>query len=239
MYHMNKIFTSKFLIVGLCFFLTSMGFAQELRFGFNIGAAIPVGGFALTEATPDSGGFAQPGFDLQLSGDRVAENGLILGINLGYSFYGMDHQAIKESIAPNNPELVNVETQSFQNLTLLARIGYNWDVVEERLAIVPYLNAGLGVFNSAYYGIQDLNGNFAYRAGNASAGFLLSPGLEALIQVNPNVAVKAYGTYQFATYNVDETFTFNGNQSFILKNRIQYDFSSVNAGIGVVFNLGI
>lgn len=220
------------LLILMVFFAGSGTLGQGARFSLQMGAAIPVGKFNLSEATPDSGGFAQTGFNIHVVAERFNEKGLVLGTSLGYSVFGMDKTAIRESINAQNPDIVNVETQSFQNFTLLGRIGYQILLFEGKLNVVPGLEAGLGVFNSAYYLIDDGSGNEYLRSGNSDINFIWAPGLEFWIPLNSFTNLKFYSQYQFTTYTVEESFSVNGIIS--LKNTpVEYDYSSMMIGLGI------
>ena len=221
------------LVIAVLFFGISAIYGQEVRFSFQLGTAIPVGDFAISETLPDSGGFAQPGFDIRFVGERKFKNNIIIGVNLGYSVFGLDKDGIKKVINPSNPEDVLVETQSFQNINLQARVGYNIDVIEDKLGVVPFLDAGLGVFNSAYYAITDGQGNFFLREGNSGVAFLLSPGVDIWFPINDFMNLKIYGSYQFAEYVVDEKYTHKGVTTIIENSTVNYKYSSISAGLGI------
>ena len=219
----------------LSFFLLVFLFVngQEVRFSFQLGAAIPVGDFALNQSHPDSNGFASTGVDIRFVGERVLENNFVMGVNLGYSMFTMDNEAIKKVINPSNPENVIVETQSFQNISLQARVGYNINLIKDRLGAVPFVDAGLGVFNSAYYAITDGSGNYAVREGNAAMALLVSPGLDIWIPINDFMNLKVYCSYHFANYNVDETFRFTGSNTVEKNATIHYKYNSISTGLGL------
>jgi hypothetical protein len=220
------------LLILLVVFAGGGTLGQGARFSLQMGAAVPVGKFNLNEATPDSGGFAQTGFNIHVVLERFNEKGLVVGASLGYSVFGMDKEAIREYLNPQNPNDINVETQSFQNFTLLGRIGYQILLFKGKLNVVPGLEAGLGVFNSAYYLIDDGAGNEYLRSGNTDINFLWAPGLEFWIPLNSFTNIKLYSLYQFATYTVEESFSVNGVSS--LKNTpVEYDYSSVMIGLGI------
>ncbi len=224
---LNQFFTL-FLFLIFSTFLTG----QEVRFSFQMGAAIPVGEFSLNSVTPDSGGFASTGFDIRFVYERVFKNNLIVGANLGYSVFGLNKDAMKESLSPNDPEAISLETQSFQNINLQARLGYNLRIIKDKILITPFIDGGLGVFNSAYYAIEDDQGNTYVRNGNTGVSFLISSGLDVVIPVNDFVNFKLYVSYQFANYTVNEEFTENGMVSIIDYNDIQYKYRSIYTGIG-------
>ena len=207
--------------------------AQNLRFSLQAGAAVPLGAFAQDDVHPENGGFAQTGFDMRFVGERIFSNNFVAGMNLGFSMFGIDQEALKEFINPDNPELVRAETQAFQNINLQFRGGYNWKVANDNIQIVPFMDAGFGVFNSAYYAIQDDGGDTFLRSGNTGFAFLLSPGLDVAFMVNDFVAIKMYGTYQFANYRVDEEYTVLGNITYPIYNHTQeYKYSSICFGVG-------
>ena len=173
-----------FLVVFLGFSMGVLG--QNIRFSFQLGVAIPQADFANSENHPDNGGFAQTGFDMKLVGERVYENNFVVGVNLGCSVFGVDKDAIKDFFDATNPENILVETQSFQNISLQARFGYDFELLEKRMHVTPYIDAGLGVFNSAYYFVKDANEDTFLRSGNTGLSFLVTPGLDVM-----------YGIYEF------------------------------------------
>ena len=217
------------------FSLVTLG--QEVRFSFQMGAAIPVWDFALKSATPDSGGYASTGFDVRFVGEREFENNIVAGFNLGYSVYGLDKEGMENALDPCNCKDLNIQTQSFQNLNLQGRIGYSIEIIKDKFGVVPFVDAGLGVFNSAYYVVQYPNGDEFVRSGNTAVNFLLSPGLDIWIPLNNFMNLKLYGSYQFAKYNVDETFTATytdpGSTNEVSKNTVNYEYNSINTGLGI------
>lgn len=219
------------------FFGWSTVYGQGVRFSFQVGAAIPLGDFAVQNTHPDSGGFAKTGFDIRFVAERKLENNLIFGVNLGYSVFGMDKDGIKKFINPTNPEQVTVETQSFQNINLQVRAGFNMDIVKDKMGVVPYVDAGLGIFNSAYYGITDENGNYFLREGNSGGALLFSPGIDIWFSINEFMNLKIYGSYQFANYKVDEKYTLQTNSTVIKNKTANYEYNSISTGIGLTFVL--
>lgn len=229
----------KYIMVGALLIIGQSMMAQELRFTFQMGAAIPLGEFALNESCPDSGGFASAGINIQLLGERIYKNNFVVGMNMGYSVFGMDQEGIKNAINPSNPSSVFVETQSFQNLNLQARGGYNVQIIEDHLSVTPYIDAGLGVFNSAYYAIQDENGRGLYREGGSAMAFLFTPGIDILVNVNEFVSFKAFGSYQFASYSVDEKFIISDQEISTYYNTVNYKYNSLSVGLGAVFQIAV
>ena len=136
-----------FVLVGIGLF----SFAQGVRVSMQMGVAIPAGKFEMSAVNPDSAGFARTGFNINVVAERFSENGLVVGSSLGYSVFGMDKDAIRQAVSPQQPENITVETQSYQNFTLLGRIGYEFRLFEGKFQVVPLLETGLGIFNSAYY----------------------------------------------------------------------------------------
>lgn len=222
----------------LLFLIANSGvMGQTLRFSLQMGAAVPVGEFAKSDYHPEDGGFAQTGIDIRFVGENVRENNWLLGVNFGYSIFGLDKEAVKKIIYPADPSKIQVETQSFQHLNLQVRGGYNFDLNDDQIDIVPFVDAGLGVFNSAYYLIQDPYGNQYARTGDTGLGFLISPGVDVLVKVNSFVSVKVYGTYQFANYTVtDEFLSVNPPTPKKLSSRdVEYEYRNVSMGLGAVF----
>jgi len=214
---------------------SSVVYGQEVRFSFQAGAAIPVGDIAQNTKNPDKGGFATTGFDIRMVIERMYKNNFVVGVSLGYSVFGVDKDAIRMVIDPNNPENVLVESQPFQNINLQARGGYNLALVEGKLNVTPFVDLGLGIFNSAYYVIQK-DGLKYLRDGNSGVAFLITPGLDLSFAVNDFVAIKVFGNYQFANYKVDEKYTLLGlpNPEVTLET-VSYNYSSVSTGVGVTF----
>jgi hypothetical protein len=213
------------------------GIGQTLRFSLQMGAAIPVGDFSKSNYHPENGGFAKTGIDIRFVGEKVREDNWLMGVNIGYSIFGVDEDAIRKLIYPINPDLITVETQSFQNVNIQLRGGYNFSLLEEKLDVTPFVDAGVGVFNSAYYAIQDSFGNRYVRAGDTGFGFLISPGIDVMIKVNSFVSVKLYSTYQFTNYTVSDKFLVLNppiaEQS--TSKDVDYAYRNVSCGLGVSF----
>lgn len=232
-------FVMKRLIVSL--FLVSAVFSiqsQTLRFGMQFGAAVPLGDFAKDDSNPQNAGFAQTGFDLKFIGERIMDNNLITGVNLGYNIFSIDEEALKTFVNPISPEKVITETQAFQNFNLQFRIGYNWDIAQEKIKVTPVLDAGLGIFSSAYYAFQSDGGDTYLRTGNTGLGILLTPGLDIVFMVNDFVGIKIYGNYQFAKYKVDEEFKILGSTTGVISQSTQtYKYNSLCFGIGANVSL--
>lgn len=223
----------RYLLVLIIGVLGVQAQAQNIRFSLQAGAAVPLGDFAQDDVHPENGGFAQTGFDMKFVGERIFENNFVAGMNLGFSMFGIDQDALKSFINPNNPELVWAETQAFQNINLQLRGGYNWKIANDNVHLTPVVDAGFGVFNSAYYAIQDDGGDTYLRSGNTGFAFLLSPGLDITFMVNDFVGIKVYGTYQFANYQVEEEFKILGNSTFPIYNQTQeYKYTSMCFGLG-------
>lgn len=223
------------------FTLLSIGvMAQGIRFSFQGGIAIPTGEFATSITHPENGGFATNGFDIKFIGERIYKNKFMVGVNLGFTLYGMDKDAIKQVINPSNPDAVHVEAQSFQNINLQARGGYYFSFMEEKMTLIPFIDMGLGVFNSAYYAISQPDGSILVREGNSSAALLLTPGLEYLVAINDIVSIKMYGNYQFANYSVEESFRLidtNNPQPVPSQETVNYKYTSASLGLGIAFTL--
>lgn len=215
-----------------------IGFTQGVRFTAQLGVASPIGDFSNNEGDPKNGGFATTGFDMKLVGERFFESNWVSGINLGYSLFPVDVDAIKRSVNPTNPESVGVESQSFQNINLQFRGGYNFSFLENKLAVVPFVDAGLGVFNSAYYLVSQNNTNIFLRSGNTGLGFLVSPGINLVIAMNDMIGISVYSSYQFASYDVKEQFKSLGTSTGInWTETISYPYRSMNYGLGVSLTL--
>ena len=207
--------------------------AQEVRFSLQFGTAIPLGSFAEDKSCPENGGFAKTGFDMKFVAERVFENHFVTGVNVGFSMFGIDQDALKKYINPTNPELVRTETQAFQNINLQFRGGYDWNVKETNFHVTPFVDAGLGIFNSAYYAISNDGGDTYLRTGSTGLGFLISPGLDLTYMVNDFVGIKLYSNYQFAQYKVDEEFrVVSGTPDVIDQQTKKYNYSSVCLGLG-------
>ena len=223
------------------FTLLSIGvMAQGIRFSFQGGVAIPTGEFANNVTHPENGGFATNGFDIKLIGERIYKNKFMVGVNLGFTLYGVDKEAIKQIINPSNPTAVHVEAQSFQNINLQARGGYYFSFMDEKMSLIPFVDVGLGVFNSAYYAISHPNGSILVREGNAAVALLITPGLEYTVAINDIVSIKMYGNYQFSDYSVDEIFRVidvNTPQPIPVNKTVNYKYASASVGLGVAFAL--
>lgn len=218
--------------------ITTVANSQTVRFGMQIGAAVPLGDFAKDDSNPQNGGFAKTGFDLKFVGERIFNSHMIVGVNLGYNMFGIDEEALKTFINPSNPEKVYTESQAFQNYNLQARIGYNWSLMNDKLMLIPVLDAGLGIFNSAYYAFQDDGGTTYLRKGNSAMALLVTPGLDILYMVNDNVGLKLYGNYQFANYKVDEQFTtIDSGIDNITNCTKSYKYNSLCFGLGATISL--
>lgn len=212
--------------------------AQTVRFGMQVGAAVPLGDFAQDDQHPENGGFARTGFDIKFIGERIMTSNLVVGVNLGYNMFGVDEDALKKFIDPDNPESVRTESQAFQNFNLQGRIGYNWKIDEGLLQVIPVVDAGIGIFNSAYYLYQDDNGTTYLRNGNSALALLITPGLDVIIKVNESVGLKAYGNYQFANYRVDEEYKILGSGSDqVIYQTENYKYSSLCFGLGATISL--
>ncbi len=223
----------RFLFMAILGVVSLGSHAQNIRFSLQAGAAVPLGEFAKDDVHPENGGFAQTGFDMKFLGERIFENNFVAGMNIGFSMFGIDKDALKKFINPDNPELVRAETQAFQNINLQFRGGYNWKVTNENLHLKPFIDAGFGVFNSAYYAIQDNGGDTYLKSGNTGFSLLLSPGLDVTLMVNDFVGITIYGTYQFANYKVEEEYTVSGNPTNPIYNQTQeYKYSSMCFGLG-------
>ena len=214
--------------------------SQGIRFSILGGMAIPTGEFGKNATHPENGGFATNGFDIKLIGERIYKNNFIVGVNLGFTLFGLDNDGIKQVINPSDPAAVNLETQPFQNINLQARGGYFFKFMQEKMSIVPFLDVGIGVFNSAYYAIYRPDGSIAIRDGNSALAFLITPGLEYSVAVNDIVNITLYGNYQFANYSVDESIRIidaNNPQPEPINKTINYQYSSASIGLGVSFTL--
>jgi hypothetical protein len=210
-----------------------IGLGQNLRFGMELGAAVPLADFAKSDTHPENGGFAVTGFDMKFVGERIFENHFVTGVTVGFSMFGIDKSALKSFINPSSPDLVSLETNAFQNINLQFRGGYDWNVGESNLHVIPNLAVGLGIFNSAYYAIQVAGGETYLRNGNTGLAILVTPGLDLVYMVNDFVGIKVYGNYQFANYSVDEQFkVLGGNPDIIYQSTVDYKYSSANFGIG-------
>ncbi|MGB0390930.1 MAG: transporter [Salibacteraceae bacterium] len=230
---MKRIFTVVFALV--CVLLAQ---GQTVRFSMQLGASVPLGDFAKNDSDPQNGGFATTGFDLKFIGERVLSSNLVLGVNLGYNMFGVDEDALKKFINPTNPENVRTESQAFQNYNLQGRVGYDWNINEGALHVTPVLDAGLGIFNSAYYLFQDDGGTTYVRKGNSAMALLVTPGLDIMYMVNDFVGIKIYGNYQFANYKVDEQFsTIDSSTDVITYCTKQYKYNSLCVGIGATVTL--
>ncbi len=207
--------------------------AQKIRFALQAGVAIPLGDLAKDNIHPENGGFAKSGFDMKFVGERIFENNFVAGMNLGFSMFGIDQDALKSFINPGNPELVKAETQAFQNINLQFRGGYDWNINDGGFHVIPFVDAGFGIFYSAYYAIQVDGGKTYLRSGNSGAALLISPGLDITFQVNDFVGIKIYGNYQFADYRVEEEFKELGGTPTIIYNETKnYKYNSACIGIG-------
>ncbi len=225
-----------FLLIFIGF---SMGvLSQNIRFSFQLGAAIPQAGFAKSENHPDNGGFAQTGFDMKLVGERVHQNHMVIGVNLGYSLFGVDKDAIKRFFDASNPENIKVETQSFQHINLQGRFGYDFVFFDERMHVTPFVDAGLGVFNSAYYLVNVPSGDSYLRAGNTGLSFLVTPGLDVMFSLNDFLSLKIYANYQIADYTVEESLTTSINNVPTSINReVAYNYRNLSTGLGLTIIL--
>lgn len=223
----------KILLFVLMGMLTWSATSQNIRFGLQAGVAVPLGDFAKDNTHPENGGFAQTGFDMKFVGERIFENNFVGGMNLGFSMFGVDQEALKSYINPINPDLVKTETQAFQNINLQLRGGYNWNIKDGAFFITPFVDAGFGVFNSAYYAFQVDGGETYLRNGNTGTALLISPGLDITYQINDFVGIKLYGNYQFADYRIEEEFRIIGDNPIVITNETKnYNYSSTCIGIG-------
>ena len=229
----------KYILFLVVFFGFGMGvFAQNIRLSFQLGVAIPQSDFAKSKNHPDNGGFAQIGFDMKLVGERVHENNLVVGVNIGYSVFGVDKDAIQRFFDAANPSSILVETQSFQNINLQARLGYDFVLLEEKMHITPYFDGGLGVFNSAYYFIKDANDDTFLRSGNTDLAFLMTPGLDVIYGLNDFMSVKIYANYQMANYSVEESFkAVVNNIPNSTTREVSYNYRSLSTGLGLTIIL--
>lgn len=227
-------------LIVLVFFIgfISNSYSQSVRFGLQLGAAVPLGDLAKDDLHPENGGFAKTGFDMKFIGERILENNVIFGVNLGYNMFGVDEDALKSFINPSNPEKVVTETQAFQNFNIQARAGYNWALMENKFLVTPVLDAGIGIFSSAYYAFQNDGGDTYVRTGSSGMALLVTPGLDVTYMVNDFVGIKIYGNYQFANYQVDEEFKLLGSGSDIISQNTQsYKYNSICFGIGANISL--
>ena len=223
------------------FSILSLGvMAQGIRFSIQGGMAIPMGEFSEKLTHPENGGFAKNGFDIKIIGERIYKSRFIVGVNLGYTLFGLDKDAIKEAINPSDPNAVHLEVQPFQNVNLQARGGYYYSFMEDKMSVVPFVDLGLGIFNSAYYSITMPDGSILLREGSSGLGFLVTTGLEYSVAVNEYVNVKLFGNYQFTDYSVDENLRvidINNPQPRSISKTINYPYSSASVGLGVAFTL--
>ena len=214
--------------------------SQGIRFSFQGGLAIPTGEFAKNVTHPENGGFATNGFDIKLIGERIYKNKFIVGVNLGFTLFGVDKEAIQMVINPSDPSTVHVESQSFQNINLQARGGYYFSFMDEKMSLIPFVDVGMGVFNSAYYAISKPNGTILVREGNAAVALLITPGLEYSVAINEIVSIKLFGNYQFADYSVDEHFRLidvNTPNPLQIDKTVNYKYTNASVGLGLAFVL--
>lgn len=228
---MKKYFLLLILIVTI-----AGGYSQGIRFSVQLGAGTPLGDFAQNNQNPKYGGYAKTGWDIKFVGEIIHESNWITGINLGYTLLPVDKEAIKSYINSTNPESVSLDAQPYQNVNLQFRGGYNFSFMENKLNVSPFIDAGIGVFNSAYYLVSQAGGDSFLRSGNPAVGLLVSPGLDLTIAVNDIVGVSLYSSYQFANYNVDEQFSaVNTANTVIYNETISYSYHCINYGIGISF----
>ena len=221
------------VIVALMLFLSGSMMGQGARFSLQMGAAIPIGDIAQNTSHPKKGGFTTTGLDIGFVVERIFKNNFVSGVSIGYAVFGVDEDAIKRIINPTNPNAVLVESQPVQNINIQARGGYNLALMEDKLNITPFIDAGIGVFNSAYYIIQVPNGLRYLRDGNSGVALLVAPGMDISYAVNDFWSIKIFGDYQFANYKVDEKYTLLGNADPIVKlETVNYNYSCVSTGIG-------
>jgi hypothetical protein len=225
----------KYISILFVFLGFSIGvLSQNIRFSFQLGVALPQSDFAKSKNHPDNGGFAKTGFDMKLVGEQVYENNIVLGANLGYSVFGIDKDAIQQFFDPTNPESILVETQSFQNINLQARIGYDIVLLGEKMHITPFIDGGIGVFNSAYYFVKDANDDTFLRSGNTGLSFLVSPGLDVMYSINNFLSLKVYANYQMSNYTVEESFKVVINNVINSTTReIDYNYRNLSTGLGL------
>lgn len=234
----NREFMFRLVFILLFLIFNSDVIGQTMRFSLQMGAAIPVGEFAKSDYHPDNGGFAQTGIDMHFVGENVREDNWLIGVNIGYSIFSLDKEAVKKLVYPNDPSLVQLETQSHQHVNLQFRLGYNFDLNDDQIEIVPFVDAGAGLFNSAYYLLQIPNRDRYARTGDTGLSFLISPGVDVLIKVNSFVSMKAYGTYQFANYSLTDEFVLvnsSGNNTKLKSTDVEYGYRNVALGLGAVF----
>ncbi|MFT4754581.1 MAG: hypothetical protein ACI85Q_002140 [Salibacteraceae bacterium] len=223
--------------IAIVFFFLMMslfGYSQNVRFALQLGGAVPLGDLARNDSDPENGGFAKTGFNMSFVGERVLKNHFVTGINLGYSMFGIDQDALRTFINPSNPELVKVETQAFQNFNVQFRVGYDLNFDSGNFHITPSVDLGLGVFSSAYYAIQNNGGDTHLRSGNSAVSVLITPGVDVSYMINPFMGIKLYGSYQVANYAVDEEFQIvGGNPGQNMEERKNYKYNSLCLGIGL------